>query len=63
MSLAVLKKNVELFPTVANAFDSLGLIYERLGNKEAAITNYRKALELDESFTSAKEGIERLSTS
>ncbi|UTW59388.1 serine hydrolase [Kordiimonas sp. SCSIO 12603] len=63
MSLAVLKKNVELFPTVANAFDSLGLIYERLGNKDAAIANYRKTLELDESFTSAKEGIERLSAS
>jgi CubicO group peptidase (beta-lactamase class C family) len=40
------ERNVELFPEVANGYDSLGECYERQGNVEAARESYTRALEL-----------------
>ena len=41
-----LERNVELYPRVANGFDSLGECHERAGDLDAARDSYVKALEL-----------------
>lgn len=46
-ALEIFKLNVYLFPASANAFDSLGEVYEALENKELAIKNYEQSLELN----------------
>lgn len=46
-AIAVLKLNVELYPQSSNVYDSLGEAYMKSGNKELAIQNYKKSLELD----------------
>ena len=52
--------NVELFPEVGNTYDSLGEAYMISGDREQAIANYRKALELDPSNENAKAMLTRL---
>jgi tetratricopeptide (TPR) repeat protein len=39
--------NTKLFPNIANTYDSLGEAYLKSGNKELAIENYSKVLEMD----------------
>lgn len=46
-ALAFFILNTENFPNSFNAFDSLGEAYETLGNKENAVNNYEKSLELN----------------
>jgi CubicO group peptidase (beta-lactamase class C family) len=46
-AIAVLNLNVELYPQSSNVYDSLGEAYMKSGNKELAIKNYKKSLELD----------------
>ena len=46
-AVEVFKFNVELFPDIANVYDSLGETYALLGDQKLAIENYRKAFELD----------------
>ncbi|WP_141591268.1 serine hydrolase [Myxococcus sp. AB056] len=46
-AIEVFKLNVETFPKGANCYDSLGEAYAAHGDKEQAIANYRKSLELD----------------
>lgn len=46
-ALAFFILNTENFPNSFNAFDSLGETYEALGDKENAIKNYKKSLELN----------------
>lgn len=53
--------NTEENPKSANAFDSLGEAYMDAGNKEMAINNYKKSLELNPLNTNAKQMIEKLS--
>jgi len=43
-SLAVLRLNTELYPQSANPWDSLAEATEAAGNREEAISLYRKAL-------------------
>jgi tetratricopeptide (TPR) repeat protein len=43
----VFQLNTELFPKSANVWDSLGEAYWKSGQKEKAIENYNKAIELD----------------
>lgn len=59
-ALEVFRLVCELFPRSANAFDSLGEAYLVLGNKEKAVENYRKVLQLDPQNASAREMIQRL---
>lgn len=59
-AVEVFKLNVEMFPQSSNAYDSLGEAYAAAGNKELALTNYRKSLELDPKNTNAREFIARL---
>ena len=51
---------VEEYPQSANAYDSLGEAYMKAGNKELAIENYKKSLELNPDNQSAKHMLEQL---
>ncbi|WP_428656427.1 serine hydrolase [Runella sp.] len=59
-ALRVFELNVRLFPESANVYDSLGEAYLNKGNKERALANYKKSLELDPKNNGAKEAIEQL---
>ena len=59
-ALEVMKINTELFPKSWNAFDSLGELYLKTGNKEEAKINYQKSLELNPQNTNAKKIIDTL---
>lgn len=52
--------NTEAYPDSANVWDSLGEAYRKAGDMEASITNYRKALERDPDFPSAKQAVKEL---
>jgi tetratricopeptide (TPR) repeat protein len=56
-AIEIFEFNVELYPDVANTYDSLGEAYMVAGDKEKAIVNYEKSVELDPENTN---GIERL---
>jgi tetratricopeptide (TPR) repeat protein len=51
---------VEEFPLSANAWDSRGEAYMKAGNKELAIENYKKSLELNPDNENAKKMLEQL---
>lgn len=59
-AIAILELNVEAYPRSANAYDSLGEAYMRKGDKDRAIENYRRSLELNPSNSNAAAMIERL---
>ena len=44
---AVLRLNIEAYPDAFNAYDSYGEVCMLMGDKEEAIANYRKSLELN----------------
>lgn len=46
-AIEIFKLNVEIYPQASNAYDSLGEAYMLHGDKELAIVNYKKSLELD----------------
>jgi len=46
-AIAIFKVNVELYPNSWNVYDILGEAYMANGDKELAITNYKKSLELN----------------
>ena len=52
-AIEIFKLNVELYPKAFNTYDSLGEAYMVAGNKELAITNYKKSLELNPQNTNA----------
>jgi CubicO group peptidase (beta-lactamase class C family) len=52
-AIEIFKLNVEAYPQSANAYDSLGEAYMRHGDKDLAITNYKKSLELNPKNTNA----------
>lgn len=53
--------NVEMFPNIANCYDSLGEALLEKGDREEALKNYKKALELNHEMPSAKEKVKELS--
>ncbi len=46
-AVAIFKLNVETFPESSNVYDSLGEAYMNEGEKDLAIKNYAKSLEMD----------------
>lgn len=61
LALEVFKLNAKLFPDVPNVYDSLGEAYMNKGEKELAIENYKKVLEMRPQNENAKKMIEKLS--
>jgi CubicO group peptidase (beta-lactamase class C family) len=59
-AIAVFKLNVEFYPKSANVYDSLGEAYMMNGEKELAITNYKKSFELDPNNSNAAEKLKKL---
>lgn len=53
-AILILEYNTRLFPTSGNAFDSLGEAYNTKGDKEKALLNYKRSLQLDPANTAAK---------
>ena len=54
-AILLFKLNVREFPKSANVYDSLGEAFMLNGDKELAIKNYQKALELNPGLDSAKK--------
>src|SRR6185369_14035620 len=52
-AIEIFKLNVEMYPQSANPYDSLGEAYMAHGDKDLAIANYKKSLELDPRNTNA----------
>ncbi|MDT4966584.1 MAG: hypothetical protein QOJ64_1321 [Acidobacteriota bacterium] len=59
-AIEVFKLNTEAYPRSANVWDSLGEAYMNKGNKELAIKNYEKSLELDSSNANAVTMLKKL---
>lgn len=59
-AIAIFKMNVEIFPEAWNVYDSLGEGDMLLGEKELAIKNYKKSLEINPDKTNAVAMLERL---
>lgn len=62
-AIGVFKLNVELFPKSGNPYDSLGEAYMLTGEKELAIENYKKSLELDPQNSNAVAMLKKLQES
>ena len=59
-AIAVFRLNVDAYPSSANVYDSLGEAHMINGDKELAIKNYEKSLELDPSNANAAEMLKKL---
>lgn len=59
-AIEIFKLNVEMFPQAANPYDSLGEAYMENGDKQLAIQNYKKSLELNPKNTNAAEKLKKL---
>ena len=59
-AIEVFKLNVVEFPESTYSFDSLADAYAARGDKELAIKNYQRAVELDPANGSAKELLDKL---
>jgi CubicO group peptidase (beta-lactamase class C family) len=59
-AIAILKLNVEFYPKAWNTYDSLAEAYAANGDKDLAIANYQKSLELNPANTNAVEMLKKL---
>jgi CubicO group peptidase (beta-lactamase class C family) len=59
-AIEIFKLNVEMFPQAFNTYDSLGDAYRDNGDKQLAIQNYKKALELNPNFAPTLEKLKKL---
>jgi len=59
-SIRIFQLNVELHPESWNVYDSLGEAYMDNGEKELAIQNYTKSLDLNPKNTGASEALKKL---
>ncbi|HEV3469460.1 MAG TPA: prolyl oligopeptidase family serine peptidase [Pyrinomonadaceae bacterium] len=59
-AVEIFKLNVEAYPGAFNTYDSLGEAYAAQGDKESAIKNYRRSLELNPQNTNAVERLKEL---
>ena len=59
-AIEIFKLNVAAFPEAANPYDSLGEGYMKNGDKELAIKNYKKSLELNPDNPNAAEMLKQM---
>ena len=59
-AIEIFKVNVEIFPQGFNVYDSLGEAYMVNGDKQLAIQNYKKSLELNPKNANAIETLKKL---
>lgn len=59
-ALAVFKLNTEVYPNSSNVYDSYGEAFKENGNKEKAIENYSKSVELNPANQNAIEILKEL---
>lgn len=59
-ALAIFKLNVEFYPAAWNVYDSLAEAYMNNGDKELAIANYKKSLELNPANANGAEMLKKL---
>ena len=59
-AIEIFKLNVEAYPQGFNTYDSLAEAYASINERELAIQNYKKSLELNPNNTNAAEVIKRL---
>jgi dienelactone hydrolase len=59
-AISVFKLNVAMYPEGFNTYDSLAEAQAAAGDKQSAIANYRKSLELNHENTSAVEKLKKL---
>ncbi len=59
-AIAILKLNAEEYPKSANVYDSLADAYAQDGQKELAIQNYKKALEIDPKMQETADKLKKL---
>ncbi|MBL8191226.1 MAG: tetratricopeptide repeat protein [Acidobacteria bacterium] len=59
-AINVFKQNTEDYPQSSNVYDSLAEAYARDGQKELAIKNYQRALELDPKNDNALQELKKL---
>jgi tetratricopeptide (TPR) repeat protein len=60
LALALFQFNVNQYPTSYNVYDSLGEAYLKMENKELAIVNYKKSLDINPRNENAKHMLEKL---
>lgn len=59
-AIAVFQLNVDAFPESWNVYDSLGEAYAAAGEKDIAIQNYEKSLQLNPESPSGKQALKKL---
>lgn len=59
-AIRIFELNVEAYPMSSNVYDSLGEAYMAHGDKELAIRNYKKSLDLDPRNTNAVDKLKEL---
>lgn len=59
-AIEIFKLNVEMFPKASNPYDSLGEAYMKEGNKQLALVNYKKSVELNPNNANAIKFINEL---
>jgi tetratricopeptide (TPR) repeat protein len=59
-AIEIFRLNVEMFPRSFNPYDSLGEAYMIAGDKEKAIENYQKSLELNPENENGKRMLKKL---
>ena len=62
-AIEIFKLNVEAYPKASNTYDSLAEAYMANGDKELAIQNYKKSLELNPKNENAIEALKKLGES
>ena len=59
-AITVFKLNAEGYPKVANVYDSLAEAYAKAGNRQLAIENYKRSLEIDPKNQNAIDHLKEL---
>lgn len=59
-ALQLFKLNTEQFPASGNAFDSMGEAYLKAGDKQNALSSYKKSFELDPGNSNAADMVKKL---